>query len=108
MVANRVLLAAIYTAAVVGATTLAFAQESTLVTVDIKNVADAVARNTNLEASKIPLTVQTPTKVASDVCGVAEEVLMQAGGGAGVGCVAMTTSPTLEQIVQTQVKENKQ
>ena len=108
MVPNRILLAAICTAAVVGITTPAFAQEPKLVTVDIKNVADAIARNTNLEASKIPLTVQTPTNVASDVCGVAEEVLMQAGGGAGVGCVAMTTSPTLEQIVRAQEKANKQ
>lgn len=104
---NRILLAAICAAAGVGTTTLVFAQESKLVTVDIKNVADAIARNTNLEASKIPLTVQTPTNVASNVCGVAEEVLMQAGDGGGVGCVAMTTSPTLEQIVQTQAKVNK-
>lgn len=107
MVPSRILSAVICVAAVVGTATTAFAQESKLVTVDIKNVADAIARNTNLEASKIPLTVQTPTNVASDVCGVAENVLMQAGGGAGVGCVAMTTSPTLEQIVRTQTEANK-
>lgn len=107
MVPSRILLAVICTAAVVVTTTPAFAQESKLVTVDIKNVADVIARNTNLEASKIPLTVQTSTNVASDVCGVAEDVLMQAGGGAGVGCVAMTTSPTLEQIVRTQAEANK-
>jgi hypothetical protein len=86
---------------------LAFAEESGLVKVDIKNVADAIARNTNLEEGKIPLLVQAPADVASDVCTVSENVLRQQGGGAGVGCVATMTSPALEKIVKHQVEVNK-
>jgi hypothetical protein len=106
---NRILLAAIFAAAVAGTTssTAAFAQQAGLVKVDIKNIADVIARNANLEASKIPLMVEAPSEVASDVCGVSENTLVQQGGGGGVGCVAKTTSPALEQIVQILAEANK-
>jgi hypothetical protein len=106
---NKILLAPLCLATVIGMTTLmpSFAQQSKLVKVDIKNIAAKVAKNINVEDSQIPLVVQAPVAVAAHACGVAANVLGQQEDGSG-GCTATTTSPALEQIVQRQVKANKQ
>jgi hypothetical protein len=87
---------------------LSFAQQSGLVNVDIKNVANNIAKNINVDVSQIPLTVQVPIGVAANVCGIAANVLGSQGGSGSGGCAATTTSTALDQIVQQQVKSNKQ
>ena len=83
----------------------ALAQQSGLVNVDVKNVANNIAQNLEVDVSQIPVTVQVPVGVAANVCGVAANVLgQQAAGGAG-NCTATTTSTALEQIVQKQIKK---
>ncbi|TFY99318.1 hypothetical protein EZ313_22430 [Ramlibacter henchirensis] len=84
----------------------ALAQQSGLVNVDIRNVANNIAQNLKVNVSQIPVTVQVPVAVAANVCGVAANVLgTQAAGGSGSGsCTATTTSDALNEIVQRQLR----
>lgn len=84
----------------------AHAQQSGLVNVDISNVANNIARNINVDVSQIPVTVQAPIGVAANVCGVNANVLAQQGAGLA-NCTATSTSTALNQIVQRQIKQNK-
>jgi hypothetical protein len=86
----------------------AFAQQSGLVNVTISNVANDIARNINVDVSQIPVTVQVPVGVAATVCGVAANVLGQQRDSANSGCTATSTSTALDQIVQRQLKGNRQ
>ncbi len=82
------------------------AQQSGLVNVDISNVANNIAKNINVDVSQIPVTVQAPIGIAANVCGVNANVLAQQGP-AGAACNATTTSTALNQLVQRQIKQNK-
>lgn len=82
------------------------AQQSGLVNVDISNVANNIAKNIHVDVSQIPLTVQAPIGVAANVCGVNANVLAQQGAGLA-NCTATSTSTALNQIVQRQIKQNK-
>lgn len=82
------------------------AQQSGLVNVDISNVANNIAKNINVDVSQIPVTVQVPVGIAANVCGVNANVLAQQGA-AGAQCAANTTSKALDQLVQRQIKQNK-
>lgn len=84
----------------------ALAQQSGLVNVDISNVANNIAKNINVDVSQIPVTVQAPIGVAANVCGVNANVLAQQGAGLA-NCTATSTSTALNQIVQRQIKQNK-
>lgn len=104
---RNALVAAFFSAAVFSMTTFApgLAQQTELVIVDIKAVAEDIARNVNVEASEIPLTVRAPLDVAAKVCGVAAELLRAQGARGGASCAATTTSPALERLVQTKSRE---
>lgn len=81
-----------------------FAQ-GTLISVDISNVANNIAKDLSVNVSQIPVTVQVPVDVAANVCGVAANVLgTQAASGSG-SCTAKTTSTALDTIVQGQLKK---
>jgi hypothetical protein len=83
----------------------AFAQQSGVVNVDIKNVANNIAQNLKVDVSQIPVTVQAPIDVAAAVCGVAANVLgTQAASGSG-SCTATSTNTALNTIVQQQLKK---
>lgn len=84
----------------------AHAQQSGLVNVDISNVANNIAQHLQVDVSQIPLTVQAPVGVAANVCGVNANVLAQQGAGLA-NCTATTTSTALNQIVQRQIRQNK-
>jgi len=64
--------------AVAMAVTPAFAQQSGggLVTVNISNVANDIARDLDVNVSNIPVTVQVPVSVAANVCNVSIDVLL--------------------------------
>ena len=83
------------------------AQQSGLVNVDISNVANNIARNINVDVSQIPVTVQAPIGIAANVCGVNANVLAQQGAGAAQ-CTATSTSNALDNLVQRQIKSNRQ
>ncbi len=83
------------------------AQQSGLVNVDISNVANNIARNINVDVSQIPVTVQAPIGIAANVCGVNANVLAQQGTGAAQ-CTATSTSNALDNLVQRQIKSNRQ
>ncbi|WP_151636160.1 hypothetical protein [Noviherbaspirillum aerium] len=79
------------------------AQNDVLLIVDIKPVAAQVAKNLNVEATRIPLTVQAPLEVAANACAIPATVLGAQGGAGAVGCTATATSPALEQLVKTRL-----
>lgn len=83
----------------------ALAQQTELVIVDIKAVAEDIAKNIDVQASLIPLTVQTPIDVAANVCHVPASVLGAQGGSGGVSCAAMVTSPALERLVRAKLSQ---
>ncbi len=85
----------------------AHAQQSGLVNVDVSNVANNIARNINVDVSQIPVTVQAPIGIAANVCGVNANVLAQQGAGAAQ-CTATSTSNALDNLVQRQIKSNRQ
>ncbi len=99
---RRTLLAA----ALLPALLTAHAQQSGLVNVDISNVANNIAQNINVDVSQIPVTVQAPIGIAANVCGVNANVLARQGTGAAQ-CTATSTSTALNQLVQRQIKQNK-
>lgn len=83
---------------------LASAQQSGMISVDLTTVAPAIAKTMNVDAAKVPTTVQAPVAVAASVCGVAANVLTQQGGtGAGGSCQAKNSSPELDQLIQKEV-----
>lgn len=89
-------LAAIGTAAVA-------AQQSGLVNVDIRNVANNIARDLSVDVSQIPVNVQVPVGVAANVCDVSANVLAQQKD-APATCTAKSNSTALNQVVQRQLK----
>lgn len=105
---SRNLLAAVASAVLLGLASGASAQQSGVVNVDIRNVANNIAKNINVDVSQIPVTVQAPVSVAATVCGVAAAVLSQQVASGNASCTATSTSAALEQIVQTQLKGTSQ
>ena len=76
-----------------------------LVDVNLNNVKVDVARNLNIDASKIPVTVQLPVTAAANVCGVDVNALAaqkQQGGGKPT-CTANNANEAT-QAVQTSVQ----
>jgi len=79
--------------------------QGTLISVDISNVANNIAKDLSVNVSQIPVSVQAPIDVAANVCGVAANVLgTQAASGSG-SCTAKTTNAALDTIVQSQLKK---
>jgi hypothetical protein len=79
-------------------------QQSGMIAVDVSTVASAVAKNLNVDAAKIPTSVQAPIGIAASVCGVAANVLTQQGGtGAPGACQAKNSSPELDQLIQKEL-----
>jgi hypothetical protein len=76
-----------------------------LVDVNLNNVKVDVAKNLNIDASKIPVTVQLPVTAAANVCGVDVNALAaqkQQGGGTP-SCMANNANEAT-QAVQTSVQ----
>ena len=85
----------------------ALAQQAGLVNVSLTKVNTEIAKNINVDVSQIPVTVQVPIDVAANVCGVAVNVLSSQAQQGTASCDAKTTNEALNQIVQTQVKQQK-
>lgn len=83
----------------------AFAQvnANNLVSVNISNVANDIAKNLSVDVSNIPVTVQVPIGVAATVCGVQANVLASNNKGGEAECDATSTSQALNQVVQRQI-----
>ena len=97
-------------AAVIGlafASSGAFAQGS-LISVDVSNVANNIAKNISVDVSQIPVTVQAPIGIAATVCGVAANVLGSQAPSGNANCTATSTSTALDMLVQNQLKNKKQ
>lgn len=94
--------------AILFASPFALGQRSGLVDVDIKNVINDIAQNSNLDVSRIPLTVLVPVDVASTVCGIPADVLGQQVARGAATCTATRTSTALNDTVQKQVKKDQQ
>lgn len=105
MRSSRNTLAAACTAASLLFAGSALAQQSGLVNVDIKNVANNIAQNLSVDVSQIPLTVQVPVGVAANVCDIDANVLAQQAAGGGGTCTAKSTTSALDQTVQQQIKK---
>ena len=89
------------------ATTSAFAQQATLapalVKVDLSTVAPSIAKNINVDAAKIPTSLEVPVGIAATACGVTASTLAPAATGPAM-CNATSTSKDLDQLVQRQLK----
>jgi hypothetical protein len=86
----------------------AFAQQqSGLVNVNLTNVKTEIAKNINVNVSQIPVTIQAPVAVAANVCGVAVDVLTSQATQGDAKCDAKTTNDALNQLVQTQLNQQK-
>jgi uncharacterized membrane protein (Fun14 family) len=85
----------------------AFAQNG-LISVDVSNVANNIAKNINVDVSNIPVTVQAPIGIAATVCGVAANVLGTTRNAGNASCTATSTSTALDSLVQSQLKTTGQ
>jgi hypothetical protein len=85
----------------------AFSQQSGLVNVNLTNVKTEIAKNINVNVSQIPVTIQVPIAVAANVCGVAVDVLTSQATQGDAKCDAKTTNDALNQVVQTQLNQQK-
>lgn len=80
------------------------AQQSGLVAVNLKNVNVEIAKDINVNASQIPVTVQAPIGVAANVCDVSVNALVSdLQDNSEATCDANSTSQALNQIVQRQI-----
>lgn len=95
-IASCTMLAIAYTVPAIG-----LGQETDLVIVDIKPIAQSLAENIRTEPSSIPLTVKAPAAVAADVCGISATELRRVAEEKGTaGCVATTSTRALEELVR--------
>jgi hypothetical protein len=104
MIMKGILSTAAATVLALGAATHATAQQTGLVNVDIRNVANNIARDLKVNVSQIPVTVQAPVSVAANVCGIAANVLSTQAASGTASCTAKSTNTALNQLVQTQLK----
>lgn len=85
----------------------AFAQQATLapalVKVDLATVAPSIAKNINVDAGKIPTSLEVPVGIAATACGVSASTLAPQTSGPAA-CNATSTSKELDQLVQRQLK----
>lgn len=79
------------------------ANQEGLITVNINNVANNLARDLDVNVSQIPVTVQVPIGVAANVCNVSAAVLAQQRGTGAAPCEATSTNRALNQFVQRQL-----
>lgn len=100
---QRFLTSIVLTAACAAVPAFAQPQQEGLVTVNVSNVANNIARDLSVDVSQIPVTVQVPVGLAANVCGTAVNVLGQQAAGSRT-CTATSTSDALNQIVQRQIK----
>jgi hypothetical protein len=101
---SRCMLLATGAAIIFSLSPIALAEESPgLVRVDIRDVANNIAKNIDVHVSLIPATVEIPARVAGEVCKVRPEVLpaVQLGHAA---CAAKMTTPDLDRIVYRLIK----
>lgn len=77
-----------------------------LVSVNVSNVANELAKNLKVEVSQIPATVQVPVGIAANVCDVEANVLAKGGASGPAQCTAKSTSQALNQQVQKQLKKS--
>lgn len=102
------LLAVISSAVMLSAMPAAMAEmklSTGLINVDIRGVADIVAKRLKVEAGKIPETVQIPVHVAAEVCSIEAEVLVErAKTEEGGGCTAKIATSELNQFVRRQIE----
>lgn len=83
----------------------AFAAGS-LISVDVSNVANNIAKNINVNVSQVPVNVQVPVDVAANVCGVAVTALGEATNV--TSCKATSTSTALDQAVLAAIGSSTQ
>jgi hypothetical protein len=86
------------------ATSVLAQQGAAMVSVDVATIAPAIAKNINVDVSKIPASVQVPVGVAAGACGVSASALVQPSAGGAAACQATTTTAALDQVVQKQLK----
>ena len=75
--------------------------------VAISNIVNEIARNTSIDSSRIPLSVQVPMDVAAAVCGLSPGVLTRQAETGMAQCTAQRTSSDLEDIVRQRVRDNE-
>jgi len=85
----------------------AHAQSSGLVSVDLREVAPAIAQRSGLDESMMPLSIQVPPEVAATACGVAPASMAQQATRGGEGCTARTSTPELERVVTQRMKADE-
>ena len=72
---------------------------SNLINVNLSDVAAEIAKNVNIDLSRVPITIQLPITIAANVCGVDVNLLSAQVNTGSNTCTATATSPALEQEV---------
>jgi hypothetical protein len=70
-----------------------------LINVNLSDIAAEIAKNVNIDLSRVPITIQLPITVAANVCGVNVNLLSAQVNTGNNTCTATATSPALEQEV---------
>lgn len=101
----KMALIAISSAATLGTAAPAIAQNSPgLIRVNISEVKNMIAERLNVEAGRIPETVDIHVGVAAEVCNVAANVLGEIASSGDGTCTAKIVTPELNGIVRRHVQ----
>jgi redox-regulated HSP33 family molecular chaperone len=80
-------------------------QEQGMVSVDLHEIRADIAKNMNLNASQIPLTVEVSTDVAATACDMSVSDLKDQAKSGEPKCTAKKNSQALERIVKSELKK---
>jgi hypothetical protein len=100
---TRCIAIAAFAAIGVGGTACAEPEHQGLVEVDLSNLRADIAQDINVNARRIPGSLQVPVGVAATVCGIDVNALARQAVGATPTCPAKNESQALNQQVQRQL-----
>jgi len=80
-------------------------QQEGLVNVNLGEIRADIAKNVNLNASQLPLTVQVPIDVAATACDVSVNDLKDQAKSGAPKCIAKKDTHALDRIVQRELKK---
>jgi hypothetical protein len=103
MVTRRCIAIAAFAAIGLSGAALAQPKQSGLVNVDLSNLRADIAKDINVNARRIPASVEVPVDVAATVCGIEVNALARQAVGATPTCPAKNESQALNQQVQRQL-----
>lgn len=97
--------AAVFVAAVLAVLPVSSQEQEGLVNVDLGDIRADIAKNANVNASQVPLTVQVPIDVAAKACDMSVSDLKDQTKNGEAKCTAKKNTQSLNTIVKREVKK---